>query len=125
MSVHVYWQDDEHTILVYRVASPWNLGDLYNALAQAGELSSEQSPEYIIFDVSRSDTMPRGFFSSIRHMQRAYSNTVKLRVLVGADGTTRSIFSIIKRVAPNLTRTVYLTPQLNDALTLIEQHQDD
>ena len=125
MGVQVYWHDEDQRILVYSVTSPWNLEDLYDGLEQGGKLGEETSPEYIIYDVTASDSLPQGFFSSLRLMQQAYLNTINLRVLVGAQGVVKSVFGVIKRIAPNLTRTIVLAPTMETAVALIGTHQSE
>ncbi|NJL57975.1 hypothetical protein HC928_24760, partial [bacterium] len=66
MPISVNWQDDHQDTLLYTIASPWSLAEMYAALTRSYELTraSAKAPRYILFDVSRSDSLPQGFLSA-------------------------------------------------------------
>lgn len=125
MGIHVFWYSERPPgIIVYRIVSPWTMTDLYNALEQAGQLTADgsASPQYIIYDVTRSTGTPPGFYNSLRRLEHAYEEDVDLRVLVGADGLMASVYRLVNRIAPRLTRRFVLVPDFDTALQRIYAH---
>lgn len=127
MGISVHWQEHGEgaiTVLVYTVESPWSVEDMVNALNRASELGSQhqRAPEYIVFDVTRSESLPAGFLSALRHLEATYREDVKLRVLVGANRILQTVFSVIGRVTPTLTRRMHIAETMPEAFTLIRDH---
>ena len=115
--------DGDLHIMIFRSKPAWTLDDWVSAVKYSAEMAKEANAhvEYVIYDMSESQSIPYGFLSSLPNLRPYYQPHTKRRVLIGVGNFVKSLLRIIGTFSPYLHRSFVIAESLDDARKMIEE----
>lgn len=123
MTATIEWVNDSRRVIVHTYLAEATLDD-YHRLVDENRLMMTSVPHEVdlIMDISRLRTVPPRFLSALLVADKKVPDNQRLLIIVGASPYARIWADISRRVAPKITRNMYLTETREQADLLIAQH---
>jgi hypothetical protein len=122
MSVQVFWDNDEKTIIRQLYEGVIRLEDYYATIDKVSEMiRSVDYTVHTIYQRERVTAQPSTMISVLRYGHRRLPPNLGINVIIGANQVTRVIVNIGKSIAPNLAKNVCFADTVEEAHTLIQQ----
>lgn len=122
MSIDLYWDDDDQTVLLCEFNGKWTWDELQNVLKAIKKLSDERGRVFgAIVDVRNGMTIPGGSIfnrealSQFQKMTQLGSGGKGPVVILGVNSLIRSIFDTIKTVNHSAAADVYFADTMETA----------
>ncbi|MCU0514465.1 MAG: hypothetical protein MUE40_18075 [Anaerolineae bacterium] len=122
MSIDLYWDNDEQTVLLCEFNGRWTWEELQTVLATVKRMSEERRQVFgAIVDVRNGLTLPGGSifnrealtnFQKMLHMGQGGKGPV---VILGMSGMIKTVFDAVKSVDKNAARDVHFAGTMPEA----------
>ncbi len=125
MSVKVYWDSPEQTILVYEFEEGWTWDEFYIVYPQAKQMlaSVPHIVNIILTYPSSTFYVPPNILSQIRKFYNAMSPNTGLVVVTGGSSIVSSVYNAVRRVYPFIARRCMLANNIHHARALLREHR--
>jgi hypothetical protein len=120
MSIHLYWEDNEHSLLRYDFVGKWTWGDFYPALAQGlkMEMLSVNRVD-VLMDMRQSGSIGDGALAHIRKIADRQPPNVGLMVVITPSKFLTALFQAAIRSYPDVALYVRLAATESEARAII------
>ncbi len=127
MSIELYWDNDDHTVLLCEFPRKWTWDEMYNMLAKVKRTTDAADHEIAaILDVRQGVKIPGGIFtpSTFEHakqmlkMGESGSGAV---VVVGASPMIKTIANAVRGIDPNAMSHVSFVDMPDQAREILMQ----
>jgi hypothetical protein len=99
--IHVQWDNDEQTIVVFTFDGTWTWQDFRDACDESRKLHDAVSHQVAsIFDMREANDLPTNFFSQVRYALDVTDppNRTKTQLVIGAGFLIRSLGEVFQRL---------------------------
>lgn len=123
MSIDLYWDNDEQTVMLAEFGQEWDWDELYTMLSTIKRLAAERGRLFgAIVDVRGGLQVPGGTIftpealKQFRRMMALNQSGEKGPVvIVGMNGMIKTVFDAIKRIDKNVVKDVFFAETMDDA----------
>jgi ABC-type glycerol-3-phosphate transport system substrate-binding protein len=131
MSVELYWDNDERTVMLLEFEGAWTWDELFATLARAKKAGDQAGGEIgAIINVTGGVRFPGGSllnahsFDNAKKLLALSDGKAGPMVVAGADGLMRTAFETMTRLNPQATGSVHFVPTLDAARAYLAQRLD-
>lgn len=122
MSIELYWDDDEQTVMLCEFNGRWTWDELHDMLLKVKRVSQERQQVFgAILDVRNGMQIPGGSLLSrqtldnFQKLMRLGSDGKGPVVVLGMGGMVKSVFDAIRRVDARSMQDVYFASDEDEA----------
>ncbi len=120
MSVNVYWEDHEHTLLRYDLVGKWDWNDLYAVLALGLRMEMRTIHRVdVLLDMRQSGAIGDGAIAHIRKIADKQPPNVGMMVVITPSKFLRALFQAAMRSYKNVGLYIRLASSETEARQLI------
>ncbi|MFN8374157.1 MAG: hypothetical protein U0694_14930 [Anaerolineae bacterium] len=120
MSVNVYWEDHEHTLLRYDFIGKWDWNDLYFALGQGLKMEMRCINRIdVLLDLRQSGAIGDGAIAHIRKLADKQPPNVGMLVVITQSKFLTALVQATMRSYPNVALYLRLAPNETEARAMI------
>jgi ribosomal protein S15P/S13E len=123
MSIDVYWDNDEKTIIRQDFAGNWTKDDYFAAIDESYKMSETVNhPVDTIIDMRNNTTNPiqlMNIFSTANKLESHVSDNQRAVVIVGANVTIEFALRMAKRIAKRAAENSHTARTLEEAYDII------
>ncbi|MDX1995152.1 MAG: hypothetical protein SF029_22410 [bacterium] len=125
MSVQVFWDNEDKTVIRAVYEGDVTLEDYYTAIDQTAALMQQVTHSvYHILHRQNVRSQPSTMATVMRYANRKLPANHAGSVIIGSRALTKILVNIAKSIAPHLAKEVYFADTLEDARRIIaQQHQ--
>lgn len=123
MPVSIAWDHAEKRVLRQVFVGRWTVEE-YRALVERTHklMRGIKGTVHLILDGRESEGAPTALLSTARFVDEKVTANQGITVIVAVRPETRTIIEAARKIAPNATRKLFYTESLEDAHTLIREH---
>lgn len=120
MAITIEWANEDQTVILYQIASPWSWED--------GEAAKDQLHQMIdavghrvdcIFEVSHVGALPRNTLQVVFERYDFIPKNVGLYVVVGAPSSIKAVVDVLRLMRPSIFSRYHMVKTFDDAYHLI------
>lgn len=124
MGVKVGWDDDEHTILHYKMDGRWRWNELYEAVKEGHALNNDTSHDvYAIVNLERGLGVPPSAMTQFGTLATLTRPNTKVVVFVGGGGFVSALIKAFNRIYHGAGVQSCWMPTLAEAYVLIAREK--
>jgi len=121
MGIHLRWDDESRTRVIWEFDRTWNWKDYFAAQEQHMKLAAEVDyPVDAIVDMRESVSLPSGVPTQFKRIAQAY-NADSYSVLVGVSRFVSIMFDLFARVQPETARKILTAKSMDEARALLRE----
>lgn len=123
MPIETTWENNENRVIICAYSGRWSLDEFYQSVLTCNQLmDSVAYPVNVIFDMSKSISLPNGFMGAISSLSKKPHPNLGTMAIVGANKLVQ-IFNdlVIKVYKRELDRTTYMVRTREDAHEVFRQ----
>ncbi len=122
MSIQVYWEDDEKTILRYDFEGDWTWDELYTVFNQGVDMASAVDHRVdAIADMRHSGRIPGHAISHLRTIADRQTQNVNLRIIVTTNTFILTIYRTGAKVYRQIPRYFQVVGTIEEAHKIIAE----
>ncbi len=122
MSIQVFWDNEEKTILRYALRDKWNLDDVNIAITEGNALAeSVDHKVHGIVDLQDSDFVPKNLVTHFRGSRTQIHSNAGMFVLVGGSPILQTVFNVYRRIYPSNDENFAFASTIEEAHAIITQ----
>jgi len=125
MSIDLYWDNDDQTVMLAEFGQQWTWDELYAVLKTIKRLSDERNQVFgAMVDVRNGFNIPGNLLSreslnQFKRISELGSGGKGPVVIVGVSPMIRRVFDAINMVDRNFSNDVHFAPDMNQAREMI------
>ncbi len=120
MSVRIYWQDDQKTILRHVYEGRCEASDFHACVNESYRLiSTVVHAVDVIVDMTKASFVGTSFLTVRGNSEAKVQENQRLAILVGAPGFIKALVSIGKKIAPKTTKNIHYVNTVEEAHVII------
>jgi hypothetical protein len=123
VAITIHWANDDHSVILYHIESPWTWEDTDRAKDQLVEMiESVDHPVDCVFDVSGIGGLPRNTLQVVAEHYSFIPQNVGIYVVVGAPSSVRAVMDVLRIMRPSIFSRYKLVKNFDDAYRLLHYH---
>jgi hypothetical protein len=121
LTIHVTWDDPDHTTLLWTVEGRWTWTESHEAIAKAEAYMDSVPHKQVdsIVDMSRGHLIPENAVSNFSRTLRMMHSKAGLIVMAGMPPIVQALLSVLTRVQSSPARKIIVVKTLDEARTVL------
>jgi hypothetical protein len=120
MTVHVQWDDPDHTTLLYTLEGMWTWDEVFEAADKGVAMSANVSRGiYVIVNYRSTQGLPPKAFAQFNRIIRLMNAQTELVVVAGGGTLFLSLFNLFLLIAGNMASKYCWVSDLDKAYAMI------
>lgn len=125
MPIHIYWDNDEKTILMEKFDGQWTIEEYYQLIDEDAErLAQVPHVVHVVIDASTSSMPPKQIFSGIQYALKKLPPNQGLTVFVKLNRAMEMFVEVAQQISPRFAGTYYAAATVEEARLIIAAKSD-
>jgi len=122
--IQVDWQDEDQTIIVWKLEGKWDWDEYYGAIDRSRQMIDLVDHEvYMIHHTGESMHLPANALTHFKNYVAKMSSYSQMTIVVSSNIFFKIMFGALQHFMGEWMEFYYIAPTLDEALKLIKKHK--